>query len=350
MLPIPPAFAAAEVVIPCADLDATLGFFTALGFCLDAIFPADDPAIAVVSGHGLRLRLARGVAGAPGVIRLAYRGEWAGEPVRVAPNGTRVELVPAEPPIAVPPLQPAFVVARHRDATWVSGRAGMRYRDLIPGRLGGRFIASHIQIRDGGPVPDYVHYHRVRFQMIYCYRGWVRVVYEDQGEPFVLEPGDCVIQPPEIRHRVLEASPGLEVIELGSPAEHETHADHALALPTPARAPDRVWAGQRFVRHRAAAATWQGEVRDLGIAEATRGLAGARVVRLAGGDRGPRASRGELAFGFVLAGAVTLARAGTAPDALVAGDAFVVPPGVDHALTAPSRDLELLEVELPASA
>ena len=84
----------------------------------------------------------------------------------------------------------------------------MRYRDLVPGRLGGRYIASHIEIPDGGTVPDYVHFHDVVFQMIFCAAGWVRVVYEDQGEPFVLHAGDCVLQPPLIRHRVLEASPG----------------------------------------------------------------------------------------------------------------------------------------------
>jgi hypothetical protein len=48
----------------------------------------------------------------------------------------------------------------------------MQYRDLLPSRLGGRYIASHIRIPDGGPVPDYVHYHRVRFQMIFCKAGW----------------------------------------------------------------------------------------------------------------------------------------------------------------------------------
>ena len=79
---------------------------------------------------------------------------------------------------------------------WFARRAGMRYRDLLPGRQGGRVIASHIQIPDGGPVRDDVHFHRIHFQMIYCCRGWVRVVYEDQGAPFVLEPGDCVLQPP----------------------------------------------------------------------------------------------------------------------------------------------------------
>ena len=70
-------------------------------------------------------------------------------------------------------------------------------------RLGGSIIASHIRIPDGGPVPDMVHYHTVGFQLIYCYKGWVDVLYEDQGNEMMrLSAGDCVIQPPEIRHRV----------------------------------------------------------------------------------------------------------------------------------------------------
>ena len=63
------------------------------------------------------------------------------------------------------------------------------------------------------------------------FKGWVRLAYEGQGEPFILEAGDCVLQPPEIRHRVLESSAGAEVIELGSPAEHITMADHDMTLP-----------------------------------------------------------------------------------------------------------------------
>ena len=62
---------AAEMVLPCTELDATLGFFTGrLGFRLEAIFPADAPAVAVVAGHGLRLRLVHGDVGAAGTIRL----------------------------------------------------------------------------------------------------------------------------------------------------------------------------------------------------------------------------------------------------------------------------------------
>ncbi len=130
------------------------------------------------------------------------------------------------------------------------GRAGMHYRDLIPDRLGGSIIASHIRIPDGGPVPDMVHYHKVGFQLIFCIKGWVDVVYEDQGPPIRLTAGDCFIQPPEIRHRVLEASDGIEVIEIGVPAEHVTAIDHEMTLPTPHLRPDREWQGQRFVHQR----------------------------------------------------------------------------------------------------
>ena len=130
-----------------------------------------------------------------------------------------------------------------------------------------------------------MHYHRIELQLIYCCAGWVRVVYEDQGEPFVMRAGDCVLQPPEIRHRVLECSDGLEVVELSVPAEHPTFADRKLELPTPVSRPDRSFGGQRFVLHRAADAPWEAtsaaglESRDLGLGPATAGLASATVVR-----------------------------------------------------------------------
>ena len=174
-------------------------------------------------------------------------------------------------------------------------------------------------------MPDYVHRHRVRFQLIYCYRGWVRVVYEDQGPPFVLQAGDAVLQPPEIRHRVLESSAGLEVIEVSCPAEHETLADLELELPTPVARPERDFGGQRFVRHQASRADWAPwrvpgfEARDLGIAAATRGLPGAQVVRrargrpgLPGADAPLRTHDAELLFNFVLTGAASCIAKATA--------------------------------------
>ena len=274
-----------------------------------------------------------------------------------APNGTLIQLVDADPPLVLPPLVPSFVVSRiGDDPHWGIGRAGMGYRDLIPDRQGGRFIASHITIPEAGPVPDWVHFHKIRFQMIYCYRGWARLVYEDQGEPFLLQAGDCVLQPPEIRHRVLESSAGLEVIEIGCPARHDTLADHDLPLPTGAFRPDRDFGGQRFVRHQADRATWQPwrldgfEHRDIGIAAATDGLAGVRVVRPAGvSSSGTSSHDGELLFLFVLEGTMTLGRHDGGPEPLGAGDAVVVPAGLTHWFADASADLELLEVTLPAA-
>lgn len=349
---------AAQVVLPCSDLHATLAFFTSLGFRVDAVHPADDPFVAVISGYGVNLRLQRGIDAAPGVLRLLCTDPAAvagGANELTAPNGTRVELVHADLPVALPPWRPSFVLSKMPDGAtqWVEGRAGMRYRDLVPGRQGGRLIASHIQIPGGGLVPDYVHFHRVAFQMIYCAKGWVRVVYEDQGPPFVLREGDCALQPPEIRHRVLECSPGLEVIEVGSPADHETFADHDLALPTPAVNPDRVFGGQRFVRHEAAAATWvrRGdgfEARDLGMASGTNGAAGAAVVRAGGdGSRHAWANEEEILFAYVLQGRATLRRQDAPGDGIAEGDAFVIPPGLRCAIEDVSRGLELLEVTLP---
>src|SRR5215475_61886 len=137
------------------------------------------------------------------------------------------------PDIPIDSPQSGFVISRlnSANAVWYVGRAGMQYRDLIPGRLGGHFIASHIRITGGGETQDYVHYHKAHFQVIYCKKGWARLVYEDQGPPFLLEEGDCALQPPEIRHRVLESSADMEVIELASPAEYETRADNEVRLP-----------------------------------------------------------------------------------------------------------------------
>jgi quercetin dioxygenase-like cupin family protein len=344
---------AAEVVLPCDELGPCLAFFERLGFRLEAIGPADDPSTALLDGHGLRIRLERGRGASPGpLLRLACRdaAALAADRQLIAPNGTRIELVDADPPLALPPLAPSLVITAAGDDSWREGRAGMLYRDLIPDRQGGRFIASHIRIPEGGAVPDYVHHHRIHFQLIYCYRGWVRVVYEDQGPPFVLDPGDCVLQPPHIRHRVLESSPGLEVIEVSSPAAHDTLADHELTLPTARR--ERQYGGQRFVHHRAAAAAWtpwhSGLVaRDLGIAAATGGIASAHVARPdAVATAALLRHRGELRFLFVLAGAITLDCDGGRR--LATGDAAVVPAGLDHTFVDPSANFELLEIDLPA--
>jgi uncharacterized protein YjlB len=356
-----PRIAGAEVVLPCRQLDETLTFLCdRLGFRVLAVYPADAPTVAVVERDGLRVRLDGEAEGGPGVLRFLCDDPVAvgdGETELVAPNGTRIDLVNADAAPVIPALQPSLVVTRLQgDAGWTMGRAGMRYRDLVPDRQGGRFIASHIQIPGGGPVPDYPHFHKVRFQVIYCYRGQVRVAYEGQGPPFVMAAGDCVLQPPRIRHRVLESSPDLEVVEVGCPAAHETLADHDCTLPTDTSRPDRQFEGQRFVRHVAEAAVWAPqddgfEVRDTEIAVATDGLADVVVLRRGSGPlTGEAAHRCEFHFTFVLAGTVRLDCDGSDGQPLGVADACVVPAGLPFSFKDPSADLELLRVTLPSAS
>lgn len=248
----------AACVLPCGKtFDATFAFFTKLResalFAVDEIFPADSPREATLSSQDLTLHLTSegNEEEAPGSgvrLRLVATTLERGLTSEVAPNGTIVQWVAHDRsnqwksidssarshpvPLALPPLvAPNTVILSHAtEDSFGEGRAGMLYRDLVPCRLGGALIASAIKIPSGGPVPDYVHFHLVRFQMIYCVAGWVRLVYEGQGEPFLLHAGDLVLQPPTIRHRVLESSDGLEVLEIGVPAEHITRAGSKLHI------------------------------------------------------------------------------------------------------------------------
>ena len=282
------------------------------GFRLDVIYPADEPQSAVLSHDGKTVRLR----------------------------------TPAAPPLpqGLPGFQPQWVLTRAGTVSG-AGRAGMLYRDLIPGRLGGRYIASHIRIEEGGPVADWVHYHQIALQVIVVRRGWVRVVYEDQGEPFVMQPGDMVLQPPLIRHRVLESSPGLEVIEITVPALHETFADHELELPN-ARRERRDFGGQYFLRHVAAQTPWtsfgKAEAQETAMRDAS-GIAEIRTIRPGRATLiSFEPSGGELVLGFVLDGTARLDHDGVFE--LFPADAFIIPPANAWALSDMSADLRLLHI------
>ena len=347
----------AEIRLPTQELRDDLPFYTkGLGFRLDMIYPADDPSVAVLSGHGLRLRIEKGAPESPGTLRLLTDDPALldGHHARTAPNGTRIEIDELNPPLILPQTEHAFVVRRLADqAPWVIGRAGMQYRDLVPSRLGGAMIASHIRIPDGGPVPDMVHFHRVGFQLIFCVKGWVDVLYEDQGGMRRLHAGDCFIQPPEIRHRVCEASDGIEVIEIGVPAEHVTEIDHDMSLPTPHLRPEREWQGQKFVHNIGAEGAFHPfripgfEARDTTIGANTRGVASVKVARPAGGAAPWTRHQGDILFTYVMAGRMVLEGEGKEPFRLSEGDAFVIPPGLATRYAEPTGDLQLLEVTLP---
>ena len=193
--------------------------------------------------------------------------------------------------------------------------------------------------------------------MIYCYKGWVRVVYEDQGEPFIMHPGDCVLQPPHIRHRVLESSDGMEVIEIACPAEHETLVDHELELPTTTVNRNRQYARQRFVFHQLKEASWvEGpgrcfETREIGIARATDQLASAVVLRSSGpGLTASLRHDAEFFFNFVLSGSSRLQTPAQGSYRVGPADCFVIPADDPFVLSEISPDFELLQLTLPGTA
>ena len=298
--------------IVCPDLGRKIDELRNEGFRLDVIYPADDPHTALLSRGRDLLRITT----RPDALAIAD---------------------------ALPAFTPEFLIGR-ADAVSAEGRAGMKYRDLIPGRLGGRYVASEIVLDDGGPVADWVHFHRIALQVIYVAEGWVRVVYEDQGEPFVMEAGDMVLQPPEIRHRVLESSPGLKVIEITAPALHETFADHEMELAERLDA-GRLFRGQRFLRHVAANTRWtrssRGEAQETALVEASGGLAQLRTIRAIGCEPiAFEAHDGELVFGFVLEGSAKLDRMGLSQ--IGAGDSFVIPPGEAWRIVEPSERFRML--------
>ena len=119
MTPGPENVRAVEVCLPSQDLTRDLAFFTErLGFRLDTIFPADNPAVATLSGHGLRIRLDRNARVTPPVLRLSCLEPDAfasGQRELTAPNGVRIQIVDAAPALKTPRTQHALVVSRLKE-------------------------------------------------------------------------------------------------------------------------------------------------------------------------------------------------------------------------------------------
>jgi mannose-6-phosphate isomerase-like protein (cupin superfamily) len=121
-----------------------------------------------------------------------------------------------------------FSASFAKDAVYKTGlRNFMEYRDLgIEKATHGKFRAHVIRIKkDAGSAHDLhttgLHRHLCDFQMFYVLKGWIKFVYEGEGE-YLFHAGDCVLQPAGIVHNELDCSDDLEVLEIYSPAMHET--------------------------------------------------------------------------------------------------------------------------------
>ena len=121
-----------------------------------------------------------------------------------------------------------FSASRAKDAVYKTGlRSFMEYRDLgIENATHGKFRAHTIRIKkEAGSDHDLhttgLHQHNCDFQMFYVLNGWIKFVYEDHGE-HTFTKGDCILQPPGIVHNELDCSDDVEILEIYSPAVHET--------------------------------------------------------------------------------------------------------------------------------
>ena len=121
-----------------------------------------------------------------------------------------------------------FSASVARDAVYKTGlRSFMEYRDLgIEKATHGQFRAHVIRIKKDA-IGNHelhttgLHRHLCDFQMFYVLKGWIKFVYEGEGER-TFHAGDCVLQPAGIVHNELDCSDDLEVLEIYSPAVHQT--------------------------------------------------------------------------------------------------------------------------------
>ena len=65
------------------------------------------------------------------------------------------------------------------------------------------------------------HFHDVEFQMIYVLKGWIKGEYEGAGV-VTMRQGSCWLQPPRIKHTVLDYSDDCELLEVIIPADFDT--------------------------------------------------------------------------------------------------------------------------------
>ena len=99
-----------------------------------------------------------------------------------------------------------------------------RYRDLGMSKATNGQLQAHV-IRLVPPCDPAVvskrHFHDVDVQMIYVLKGWIRSEFDGHGEVTMRE-GAAWLQPPRIKHTVLDYSDDCELLEIILPAKFKT--------------------------------------------------------------------------------------------------------------------------------
>ena len=102
-------------------------------------------------------------------------------------------------------------------------RSYAMYRDLGMGKATNGLLQAHV-IRLLPPCDPAVvskrHYHDVKLQMIYVLKGWIKGEYD--GQVVTMREGAAWLQPPRIKHTVLDYSDDCELLEMIVPADFKT--------------------------------------------------------------------------------------------------------------------------------
>ena len=119
-----------------------------------------------------------------------------------------------------------IAISHHREEDFKTDglRTYAKYRDL--GFAAATQGLAHAQvIRLIGPCNpaevSKLHFHDLEFQMVYVLKGWVKTYMEGQGET-VMQQGSAWIQPPRIKHLIMDYSDDIELLEVVLPAEFKT--------------------------------------------------------------------------------------------------------------------------------
>ncbi|MGB6535062.1 MAG: cupin domain-containing protein [Xanthobacteraceae bacterium] len=123
------------------------------------------------------------------------------------------------------PRRQTFVASHIHSESFETGlRAYAQYRDLGIAAATGGLARAHV-IKMVPPCDPAVvskrHFHDVEFQMIYVLKGWLKAEYEGAGVVTMRE-GSCWLQPPKIKHAVLDYSDDCELLEIILPADFKT--------------------------------------------------------------------------------------------------------------------------------
>jgi uncharacterized RmlC-like cupin family protein len=151
---------------------------------------------------------------------------------RRAPVRSTRTAAPSRRKVAAPKLKAAapaqlFTVNHLNEADFK--RDGLRayalYRDLGIAAATGGLCQAHV-IRLLSPCTDEVrkrHTHQAELQLLYVLKGWVKNEFEGHGVQ-MMSAGTCFLQPPGIKHTVLDYSADVELLEIIVPADF-TSAD-----------------------------------------------------------------------------------------------------------------------------